>query len=261
MPIGSRTIWNKPHSRRASLINVRCLNASGLAFFRQWLDAGATGDVPESLLFDAKYSASITERVLDREKRFTSRFNLGSYLKESLSGLDFEELLREPFDGMWAWIGALYFGQLTAKGVRRYEHYIPTRRGTAGSLLHRNAPRTAFELVSVHGTNARFALQQKVHTHGQLLESLSASRGVVRNTGFFGAAAKVYLDSEGKLRRGATSKSKKPRERRMGDESGKGSIRRLPVALKRLDLTFDVEIMSPDELIARLPREFARWRR
>jgi hypothetical protein len=104
-------------------------------------------------------------------------------------------------------------------------------------------------------------LQQPMHTHGQLLESLSASQTIVRNKGFFAAAAKLYVKEDGSLKRGATSKPKKPKMRKPGDEAGKGSIRRLPIALKRLDLTYDVEVLSPSDLISLLPKEYSRWTR
>lgn len=176
-------------------------------------------------------------------------------------GLNVEDLLAPQADGVWAWICAVYFNQLAVNGVRKAEHYIPIRRGSAGSLLHRNAARTAFEFVAIHGENARFALQQKVHTHGQLLESLSASQSIVRNHGFFAAAAKMYVGTDGKIKRGATSKPKKAKDRKPNDETGKGSIRRLPVALKRLDLTYDVDALNSDELILLLPKEYSRWTR
>jgi hypothetical protein len=98
-----------------------------------------------------------------------------------------------------------------------------------------------------------------METHGQMLESLTASQTIARHRGFFAAIAKIYLDQNGKVRRGAGSKPKKPKDRKPGDTSGKGSIRRLPLALRRLDLTFDVEALSTDELISSLPREFSRW--
>lgn len=243
------------------MIPVRTFNSTGIESFRNWLAAGAPGGNPDALVSDPALSDTFYDRSIDPDWKFTSRYDFGRYLQQVFSGLDVDMLLAPESDGMWAWVNALYFRQLAPTVVRRSEHYIPTRRGSAGSLLHRNAARTAFELVVIHGENARFALQQKMHTHGQLLESLSASQSIVRNLGFFAAAAKLYVGPDGKLKRGATSKPKKPKDRKPSDESGKGSIRRLPTALKRLDLTYDVEVLTPDELVALLPKEYARWTR
>jgi hypothetical protein len=64
---------------------------------------------------------------------------------------------------------------------------------------------------------------------------------------------------EGKLRRGAASKPKKLKNRKPGDKTGYGSIRRLAIALQRLNLTFDTEIMKYTEMAGVLPIEFAKW--
>lgn len=243
------------------MISVRAFTPSGIEAFRGWLASGALGGSPDSLLADTSLSEPFSDRELDPSRKFGSRYEFGCYLKDLFAGLSTEAMLAQESDGMWAWINAVYFRQLAPTVVRKYEHYIPVRRGSAGSLTHRNAARTAYELLIVHGQNARFALQQKMHTHGQLLESLTASQSIVRNHSFFAAAAKMYVGPDGKIVRGAGNKPKKPKDRKPGDESGKGSIRRLPIALKRLDLTYDVEVLSPDELVSLLPKEYARWTR
>ena len=242
------------------MIPVRSFTQSGIEAFTRWLSSAVAGNTPDALTSDLSLSNSLGECSIDPAKKFVSRYDFGCYLADVFSGRDPDTLLVPELDGMWAWISGVYFRQLAPK-IRRSEHYIPIRRGSAGSLLHRNAARTAFELVSVHGQNARFALQQPIYTHGQLLESLSASQTVARNKGFFAAAARMYLDLDGRLKKGATSKPKPPRDRKPGEDTGRGSIRRLPTALKRLDLTYDVAVLAPDELIAMLPREYSRWTR
>lgn len=241
------------------MIRARKFNPAGMEAFRNWLAGGGFGGSPAGLIVNPDFTEPFADSSIDPLKQFASRYEFGLYLRDALSGIDAGLLLSPEGDGLWAWINAVYFSQLAPTAIRRAEHYIPIRRGTAGSLLHRNAARTAFELVLVHGPNARFALQQPMHIHGQLLESLSASQSVARNRGFFAAAATMYVGADGKLKRGATSKPKNPRDRKPGDEAGKGSIRRLPTALKRLDLTYDVDILAPDQLISMLPREYARW--
>lgn len=243
------------------MIQVRSFTTVGLDEFRTWLVSAAPGTTPEGLTSDVDLSLVYSGRSIDDRKEFSSRYALGRYLQEVFTGLDLKKLLSPEADGMWAWLNAVYFRQLAPVSIRRYEHYIPVRKGSAGSLLHRNAARTAFELVSIHGSNASFALQQSVDTHGQLLESLSASQSIAHNLGFFAAAAMMYVGEDGRLRRGATSKPKKVGERKPNETTGRGSIRRLPVALRRLDLTYDVSILSPAELVSLLPKEFSHWTR
>jgi len=243
------------------MIPIRKFSEQSLKQFDAWITVGAPDADAMALVSDTSLSDEVPGASIDEARTFGSRYEFGTYLCDLFSGTDREKLLAAEYDGMWAWINALYFRQLAPAKVRRAEHYICVRRGSAGSLLHRNASRTAYELVAIHGANAKFALQQKMHTHGQLLESLSASQSIVRNCGFFAAAATMYVDASGKIKKGATSKPKKPKDRKPGDLSGKGSIRRLPLALRRLDLTYDVDALTSGELVAMLPREYERWTR
>lgn len=242
------------------MIPVRRFSDQGLNRFDVWITAGAPDADAAALVSDTSLSDEVPVGVsIDETRSFGSRYDFGTYLCKLFSNTDSEKLLGAEYDGMWAWINALYFRQLAPAKVMRAEHYICVRRGSAGSLLHRNASRTAYELVAIHGANAKFTLQQKMHTHGQLLESLSASQTIVRNRGFFAAAAEMYVDVNGNIKKGATSKPKKPKDRRPGELAGKGSIRRLPIALRRLDLTYDVDALEPSQLVAMLPREYERW--
>jgi hypothetical protein len=238
--------------------SVRKLNAEGLAAFAAWLGAPDADAVPSRILDDASLSTELSGMCVDRAHLFDSRFDFGKYLAGQLTS-DKSTLLQPESDGMWAWINAVYFKQLAEKKVRRSEHYIPIRKGLRGSLLHRNAARNAYELFVTHGENSYFCLKQPMHTHGQLLESISASQSIVRNKGFFSAASMLYLAPDKSLKRGFASKPKDARDRKPGDSSGKGSVRRLPTAFKRLDLTYDVEMIDPSELIRMLPPEFSRW--
>ena len=242
------------------MMPVRQFLPSGTEAFRYWMESSTPGDTPTNLISDDTQTQSYGAFVIDPSKKFESRFEFGEYLHNVFSTVPETTLLAQNADGMWAWVCAVYFSQLTALGIRRPEHYIPIRKGTFGSLLHRNAARTAFELVYIHGANARVALQQGMHTHGQLLESLSAKQTTVHNRGFFVAATKMYLGSNGRLSKGAATKPKDRKKRRPGETTGMGSIRRLPMALERLWLTYDVDQLSADQLIAVLPREFSKWK-
>lgn len=241
------------------MIALRKFNTNGTTAFKELVATKDTHADTKAIIEDDALTEFVGEVMIEEAMQFKSRFELGTYLHQVLRQMNSEILLSPDYDGLWDWINALYFAQLAPKEVRRSEHYICTRKGTHGSLLHRNASRTAFELVHAHGANAKFCLQQGMDTHGQMLESLTASQSIARNRGFFAAIARMYLDQNGKVRRGAGNKLKKPKDRKPGETTGKGSIRRLPLALRRLDLTFDVEALSTEELIKRLPREFSRW--
>src|SRR5262249_40632545 len=127
---------------------IQAFTEAGCNAFHAWIEAGAPGGSPSGILADAAPTTPCGDEALDEGRQFASRYEFGVYLQSVLKNASLEQLLAPASDGMWAWVNALYFKQLAPKDIRRFEHYIPVRRGTAGSLLHRNAARTSFELVS-----------------------------------------------------------------------------------------------------------------
>jgi hypothetical protein len=91
-----------------------------------------------------------------------------------------------------------------------------------------------------------------------MTEQLASRQAIAHNRGFFKTAFDLYI-TDGKLKRGASSKPKKPKDRKPGDRTGLGSVRRLAIALQRLDLTYDTEGMDSMLMKSVLPKEFTRW--
>lgn len=240
------------------MIRTRCLTEDGMRLLKQWIDNPSGSQPPARLLDGDDMSELFLEFEVDPSRTFNARQEFGLYLNEQFAGADFAEMMSSSCDGLWAWLAVVYFQQLTSKGIRRSEHYIVTRQGTAGSLAYRHSVRTPYELVHVHGEGAEICLNRPMSTHGELTEQLTSRQTIARNKGFFQAAFNLYMNN-GKLRRGAASKPKKPKDRKPGDRTGFGGIRRLALALQRLNLTFDTEIMRYGEMVNVLPKEFAKW--
>lgn len=242
------------------MTETRMLNTEGVAQFLKWLETNPSGGTPPSALLE---SVELTEALsgysVDPSREFATRLDFGVYLDERFAGADFNELLSPERDGLWAWLALIWFSALAAKGIRRPEHYVVARKGSAGSLAYRHAVRTSYELVHIHGDDARICLMTPMDTWGDMAEQLASRQTIAHNRGFFRTAHELYVD-EGKLKRGAASKPKKPKDRKPGDRVGLGSVRRLALALQRLDLTFDTEIMDATLMRTVLPKEFARWR-
>jgi hypothetical protein len=238
------------------MINTRILNAEGITRFNVWLE-NPTQEVPTYLLDDDSFTNQLKIQ-LDEGRQFESRLEFGKYLNEIFANIKFNQLMSKEYDGLWAWISLLYFNQLTAKGVRRKEHYIVIRKGSAGSLAYRNAARTSFELFYIHGENARICLSAQMATFGDLTEQLASRQSISHNIGFFKTATELYIKN-GKLVAGASSKPKPIKLRAPNDKSGLGSVRRLALALQRLDLTYDTEEMTPEDMKKVLPKEFIKF--
>jgi hypothetical protein len=240
------------------MIKVHKLTVEGEAAFAQWLLSPEGKIPPNKLLDDPTMTELFGDYEVDSGKKFSSRLEFGKYLNERLAGANFNELMSPSSDSLWAWLAILYFDQLTEKGIRRSEHYVVTRKGSAGSLAYRNAARTSFELVHIHGEYAEICLKGAMHTFGDMTEQLASRQAIAHNKGFFQTAYEMYTH-KGTLRRGASSKPKKPKERKPGDRTGLGGVRRLALALQRLDLTYDTDDMRAAEMKLVLPKEFKKW--
>jgi hypothetical protein len=239
------------------MTTLRTLNTEGLRVFRAWLDDPMT-PFPTGLKDAAEYTELTYDLQIDETKMFATRHEFGIYLDTLFTGMDFHELRAPKSDGLWAWLAVMYLSQLAPKKLKKPEHYIVIRKAAKGSLAYRHDVRSAFELVHIHGDHARVCLSVPMDTWGEMSEQLAARQTLAHHRGFFRAAYALYMQ-DGKLRRGASSHPKKPRDRKPGDRVGFGSARRLAIALKRLDLTFDTEIMPANSTIAVLPKEFQRW--
>lgn len=237
---------------------TRKLNEEGLGIFSRWLENPTNSTLPAELFSSETLTEPFGDYDIDPTHQFTSRMELGTYLNEQFSSADFNGLISPDSDGLWAWLAVVYFGQLTGKGVRRAEHYVVMRKGSAGSLAYRHAVRTPYELVHIHGEAALICLKSPMHTYGDMAEQLASRQTIAHNCGFFRAALDLYM-RDGALRKGASSKPKKPKDRKPGDKTGLGSVRRLAIALQRLDLTYDTEDMDAGLMKAVLPKEFLRW--
>lgn len=241
------------------MIEARILNSAGIEQFSAWLKHPSGRMPPEGLLSDSRLSEILEGARVDPDRNFASRLEFGIALNEWFSGFSSRELLSPENDGLWAWLSLIWFEQLTAKGIRRAEHYIVERRGSAGSLAYRHAARTSYELVNIHGEAAIFCLSSPMPTFGDMTEQLASRQFIAHNPGFFRAACALYLDGD-RLKRGASSKPKPLKKRHKGDRTGFGSVRRLAVALRRLNLTYDTELMGAKEMCEVLPREFNKWK-
>ena len=240
------------------MLKTKRLTADGTSRFLSWLESRTGSEPPADLISGEAFSEPFGDYDIDPDRVFVTRQEFGEYLNEQLAGADFSGLMSSDSDGLWIWIAVVYFKQLAAIGVRRPWHYVVTRKGSVGSLAYRHAVRTSYELVHIHGSYAEICLKSPIHTLGDMTEQLASRQTVAHNRGFFQTAHELYI-KDGKLKRGASTKPKKPRERKPGDRTGLGSVRRLAIALQRLDLTYDTEAMQSAQMKSVLPKEFSKW--
>ena len=102
-------------------------------------------------------------------------------------------------------------------------------------------------LLHSFGSDSDHLLRGPPSVPGEIREQLTSQQDLFHRT-IQAAACKLYFDpTSGKLRKGAGGK-------------GAGSARRFAQVRKQLDVTWDLFALSPDQLIAKLPGEFDRFK-
>ena len=229
---------------------IRRLNDRGREAFRQWLEDGATGAPPLALLDDPAMSVPLRLAMPRPHANFDSRYDLGVELVDLLDGLDLAEIQADA--DLWDWLSLCLIDQICPPdeaGRRkpgqtdRYLLQLDNHR-----TRYRHLVRTAWSLVRVHDSAARFMLGGPLHVHGEAAEQLGAYQDVITCKPLITAIASLAWDVErARLKRGFGG-------------SGPGSARRVPVVAKQFRLTYDLDSMRPEQILDLLPREFERFR-
>jgi hypothetical protein len=155
---------------------VRRLNDRGREAFREWLEQGATNAPPFALLDDPAASVPLRLQILRPHDVFQSRYELGVELVELLDGLDITELQVDV--GLWDWLSLCLINQICPGDeagrrkpgqIDRYLLQLDNHR-----TRYRHLVRTAWTLVRVHDSAARFMLAGPLHVHGEAAEQLGA---------------------------------------------------------------------------------------
>lgn len=240
---------------------VRVLNDDGARLFREFVErakAGSTEAAPRHLLADARTSAPFEPEVFVEDRSFGSRQEFGQYLTQALARAARRRISREA--GLWNWLALFYFDQLCppdGSGRRRVldaDHYVLEGR-FAYTRYYRHLVRFAWFAVSAHGDDAKAMLAAAgkgaagIGQWGDMSEQLGGYQGIFGSRTVQIVAARLFLDEDGGVIRGAASRS------------GPGSVRRLATVLKQFSLTYDLRTAQPDAVIRLLPPEFERFRR
>ena len=124
---------------------------------------------------------------------------------------------------------------------------------------YRLIARTAWWMVRVHGDAAAVALSSPDSPWGEVAEQVFGRQPIGSHKGFFAVAGRLYLDADGKVRRGASGNRTKAARRNPRSTAGLGAMRRLAKTLQQFGVTFATRSMPPEKILAMLPREYSRW--
>lgn len=239
-------------------MKLRRLNDVGVERLRDFL-ASLVSENPEPLpsviLTDPTYSEVLPVEIRVENVPFARRFEAGQYLYERLAPLRTPERMHYERDsGLWSWLALFYFDQLCpttpggSRNPRDRARWIPSfdepRRYYRHLLV---GPYLIFKRYAHDPEMAMVLLCTRVDAPGEIVEQFVSRPQLVTCPAAVGVATKLYHVPDKTFRRGAAGKEA-------------GSVRRLAEVLMQFDVTFDLQAMSADDLMALLPKEFDRFR-
>jgi hypothetical protein len=228
---------------------VRRLTERGISEFREWLESKAPGEPPHHLLNDKATSAPLAVEVELEQKPFDTRYEFGVHLKDALQELDFATI---AFDaGMWDWITLFHFDAIAPArddGRRKLAEIARYSQDPGSRRWSRHVARMSWLSVRNHGEHAKYFLTSPLETHSDILEQIAGKQEVFGSATAVALGEWLYWDADAlKPKKGAGGK-------------GAGSPRRLSRFMAQIQMTYDPENMSVDQLAELLPVEFSRWK-
>lgn len=210
----------------------------------------------ESLALDPDYTELMhVDCALDLNRSFTDRYDMGAYLNTQLPA-DIS-LVQHTNVGLWSWVSAVYFRQVVEASKKNGQfklwssyRYVPLQYQKFRYYRH-----LAFMNFWLHRTMgddvARFFLSRPLYDHSDAIERLyTQDRDFMASTGLMQAALEMYMDPRtGRMKSNA-----------LGEATG-GSARRLATKIaKQLQMNFDLQSMTKEEIYPLLPKEFDVWK-
>lgn len=244
---------------------VMSLNEGGASKFQSWLES-PIGEPPYYLLTNEQYCDQIAEEYfVDAGRQFANTFELGKYLVDEVFVDPHDPVKLRADAGIWAWVSLALISNLLVRTTAKFgrpldvPHYLELGGQSGQRLAYRLIVRTAWELVRLHGETAVVALGSKKSPWGEMAEQLSSRQQVFAHPCFWTIAHRLYLDSAGNLRRGATSQRPAKARKDPKNSAGRGGVRRLPFTFRQFDRTYNTRELTLEQALPLLPSEYVRW--
>lgn len=236
-------------------MKLRRFNEAGIAAFQNYL-AALRADPrltpPDHLLSDDALSSPVEGGVEAQPAALSTRLDAAKFCCEMLDEAEFRRPERDK--GFWAWLSLFFFGSTCpadTAGARKPgadARHIPE----VGNYLryYRHLLLGPYVIYRAHRNQpavAQVLLFQPLHRPGDLVEQLASRQQRVSNATFLASATRLYLGSDGRMKRG-------------GGGSGRGSPRRLTRVANQFDVNWYLYAMKPEEFVGLLPKEFDKFK-
>ena len=239
-------------------MRLRRLNQVGIDQFENFLDKlSKSGDavLPMEILSSTETSETINPDIDLQQRPFTTRFELGQYLTQTLNFLTLKSL--DSDRGLWAWLALFHFNAICPISKTGEKKPGSRARWILDSnnfqRYYRHLLAGPYKIAKFHQNNpaeAMCVLCSPPGRPGDMVEQLASRQEFATNRSVMGAVTRLYYDQiNATIKKGALETNKnKP-----------GSLRRFIDLMRQFDVTYDLYSLSTDGVIEILPKEFNKF--
>lgn len=239
---------------------IRSFNASGIEAFESFLDRFEKGEATDvdahALARDTRFSDLPDRRLMINVPMVASKRSLAKLVCQSFQDAGYAELplvTSIEYRNMWTWLACRSFHLIRSHRANRslndFAYFVCSREWNR-FYRHRIAgPARIYWLFRDRPQDASLLLHGHAYEHSDWEEQLAARQGRIRNRDLIATANRLYWDvGNHRPKRGAQTRTRP------------GTVRRLLSFIDQVDLTYDVNSMTPDQILDLLPAEFDRWK-
>lgn len=234
---------------------VRQFRESGMDAFRAFLGQArqeSTTPLPLHLLEDNAFSEAIVPIVRVDPQNFATRREAAEYLQRILAPLPEHEVTLNA--GLWTWLSLFYFDQVCPirKGKRTLtkNDYTYVFEPKNSRHYYRHLLFTAWRVLQVAPVHNRLFLDTSLASLDKVTTEVMKRLFLIRIPCIFEVLDRLYWDEQrGRSRRNIVDMS----TIHPGD-----LVHRLPIRIRQLEKTYDLHVLSADQLLDLLGDEFRR---
>ena len=240
-------------------MNVRYFNHLGIDRFRRAVIAFQRDEISVEGVAELARDPQLSERLVPAAnfdvKLAPSKKELAKTVADAFQDAGYLDLPLEPTSrniGIWAWLASANFAAVRGRpSPGSVELYVLQRDNFRNRWYrHRIAgPTRIYWLFRDDPSDANLLLSGVAYQHSDDMEQFASRSYTALNRPVLAAANRLYFNQRGYRRKPGRQDREKP-----------GTIRHYISVIQQLDLTYDLQAMSPDQILDLLPPEFDRWK-
>jgi hypothetical protein len=233
-------------------MNLRQFTTAGIEVFRRFLAECRKSPeivVPSEMLTESTLTEEIVPRITVQPRQFHDKRDAAEYLRDLLYPLNSEGVSKNA--GLWSWLSCFHFDAVcpAKDGQRSVKNdYSYVFEPTSPRHYYRHLMYVPWYVQRLAPEENRLFLTGQLNVLDKATSEVLKRLFLTRIPCIFEVLDTLYWDQKrGRIRAGMVS----PGRVRPGD-----LVHRLPVRIRQLEMTYDLQSLSAEQLIELLGEEF-----